>query len=242
MKTKLLFIILGVAAFCAVGLAQSVVVTGKKVTYTRPKPIMDEKKTFQVNHPKVRAATPALSKRIETAISFEKVIPLNIKEEINDVQWLEEADFEVGYNKNGILTVSLTIYGVGAYPSSSAKTVVVDTRTGNRVKPADIFVYIGGLTALVRRSQKKEIAKAIVEIKKDPDYTEPDPESLFTGRNFTAKDLNEFSVGEKGVTFMYDYGFPHVIQALQPDGNFFFTWTQLKPYIKPRGLLTRIAR
>jgi hypothetical protein len=86
------------------------------------------------------------------------------------------------------------------------------------------------------------VAEGIVEIKKDPDMKETDPASLFESTNFTVADLNEFSVGDNGVSFIYDYGFPHVIQALQPGGSYFFTWTQLKPYIKPGGLLSRIAR
>jgi hypothetical protein len=242
MKNKIWFIILAIVIFCPAVFAQSVTVTGKKTVYTRPKPIMAEKKTFWINHPRVKAATPALSQKIQSAISFERVIPLDVKEEINDVQWLEEADFSVGYNKNNILTVTLSIYGSGAYPSSSNKTVVVDTGTSKRVTPADIFVNLDGLAAMIKKRQDDEVAQGIVEIKKDPEMNETDPASLFDNTNFTAADLEHFSVGDEGVTFIYDYGFPHVIQALQPNGDYTFTWEQLRPYIKPGGLLTRIAR
>ena len=87
--------------------SQTVTVTGKKTTYTRPKPLVDFKKTFTVNHPRVKAATPALSRKIERLISHQTVFDLNIREEIREVQWLEEADFEVVYNANDILTVKL---------------------------------------------------------------------------------------------------------------------------------------
>ena len=40
---------------------------------------------------------------------------------------------------------------------------------------------------------------------------------------FEAQNLDEFSVGRKGVTFLYDAGFPHVIRALEPDGHYFFS-------------------
>jgi hypothetical protein len=242
MKNKICFALLAIAVLCAGVLAQSVTVTGKKVVYTRPKPIMAEKKTFWINHPRVRAASPTLSRKIQSAISFEKVIPLNVNEEITDVQWLEQADFLVDYNKNDTLTVTMTIYGSGAYPSSSNKTVVVDTRTGVRVTPGDIFVNLEGLATMIKRAQSEEIVAGIVEIKKDPEMNETDPASLLADADFTAADLNAFSVGDKGVTFIYEYGFPHVIQALEPEGKYFFTWDQLRPYIKPGGLLTRIAR
>ena len=234
-------IILAIVVVCPGAFAQSVVVTGKKVVYKRLKPISPEKRTFWINHPRVRASTPALSRKIQTAISFEKVIPLNVKEEINDIQWLEEADFTVDYNNNGLLTVTLSIYGSGAYPSSSNTTVVVDTKTGSRIEAKDIFIDLGGLAATIKKIQEKEIAEAIAEIRNDPNAGESDPESLFENANFTAADIKEFSVGNKGVTFMYEYGFPHVIQALQPSGTYFLPWGELKPFIKPDGLLTRIA-
>lgn len=242
MKLKLAFVIALLAACCVAAIGQTVTVTGKKVTYRRPRPIMKEKRTFWINHPKVKAATPALSRKIEREIGFEKVIPLDVKEEINEVQWLEEADFKVDYNKNGILVVTLSIYGTSAYPSSSTKTIVVDTRTGKRAMPADVFINLDGLAAMADAAQKKEIAAAIVEIKKDPDIGDTDPQDLFVDKTFGTDDIDEFSVDDKGVTLIYDYGFPHVIQALQPEGKYFFTWAQVRPYIKPGGLLTRIAR
>jgi hypothetical protein len=41
---------------------------------------------------------------------------------------------------------------------------------------------------------------------------------------------------------LYDPEFPRVIQALQPDGSYFFTYAELKPFIKPGGLLGKFIR
>jgi len=96
---------------------------------------------------------------------------------------------------------------------------------------------------LVRKAKDKEVAKAIADIKKDPEFNEQDPNDLFKdSAQYNPLKLNDFSVAADGVSFYYDYGFPHVIQALQPAGEFKFTWKQLKPYIKPGGLLARFAR
>ena len=111
-----------------------------------------------------------------------------------------------------------------------------------RVTSAMSFTDPAGLAAMVKKEQEKEIAKAIEEIKNDPDAGESDPAELFSSADFTSKDLDWFGLDDKGVTFKYDYGFPHVIQALQPEGEYFFSWEQLKPYIKPGSLLSRIAR
>jgi hypothetical protein len=241
MKNRTIAIALIILALSLAGFAQSVVITPKKTVYRRPKPIMDFKKTFTVTRPVVKASTPTRSKKIGAAISYEKVSDLNIKEEINDVQWLEEATYKVNYNKNGILDITLTVSGTGAYPSTFDRTVVVDTKTGSRVTPKDVFTDLAGLAAKGKKAQEAEIKQGLAEIKKE----EPDaesPENLFENANFTVENLNEFSINDRGVTFIYDYGFPHVIQAMQPDGRYFFTWKELKRYIKPAGLFGRFVR
>ena len=231
-----------VFTLCLVASAQTVTVSSRKVTYTRPKPIADFKKTFTIDHPKVRAATPALSRRIESAISHRTVLGLNLREELNDIQWLEEADFEVLYNRDGLLTIELRMSGTGAYPSGTAKTVVVDTRTGRKITPAMAFRDLRGLSAMIDKALKREIAGAIVEIRSDPESKDLDVPNLFAGKRFSIKDLEGFAVKETGVEFSYDYGFAHVIQAYEPDGAFAFTWRELRPFIKPDGPLARFLR
>lgn len=242
MKFVVLAIILTAFVLVAPAAAQSVVITPKKVTYKRPKPMQDFKKTFTVTYPKVKASSPALSKKIESTLSYAKVLKLDLKEELGEYQWLEEADYEVGYNKNGLLVITLSMNGTAAYPDGTSKTLVVDLKTGNQLKPADVFTNLPGLTAMVKKAQKAEIIKASKEIKDDPENGDADPVQLFEGKNFTVSDLNEFAVNDEGVTFIYDYSFAHVIQALEPEGRYSFTWTQLKPYIKRGGLLAKFIR
>lgn len=242
MKILFFAVILLAAVFAVSGPAQSVTITPKKVTYTRQKPLSDYKKTFIVRFPKVKASTPAISKKIESTISYSKVLGLNINEEIRDIQWLEEADYDVNYNSRGLLVITLQMNGSGAYPDGTSKAVVVDLKTGNRVRVADVFTNLSGLTAMVKKSRKSEIAKAEKEIKEDPANGDIDPAALFDGKNFTVKDLDEFEVSRTGATFIYDYGFPHVVQALEPGGRYSYTWTQLKPYIKRGSLLAKFVR
>lgn len=242
MKLKPLLFFFIFSAFSFAAFAQSVTITPKKTTYTRPKPLMDFKKTFTINRPIIKAATPALSKKIQNAVSYEKVLMFNLKEEQNEIQWLEEADYEVGYNKNGILSISLSMSGTGAYPSTNFENVVVNLKTGMTVKAADVFTNLQGLAAAVKKIQEKEIKDAIEEIKKDKDFNEPNPETLFENTNFEIENLDRFTVNDDGVIFTYDYGFPHVIQALEPGGNYQLSWKQLKPFIKPAGLFGQFAK
>jgi len=45
-----------------------------------------------------------------------------------------------------------------------------------------------------------------------------------------------------GVAFFYDYGFPNVLKALEPEGELRLSWAEVKPFIKKDGLLTRFVR
>lgn len=242
MKKYIFAIFVVTIALAVSNFAQSVIITPKKTVYRRPKPIASYKRTFTVIRPRVKASTPALSKKIEAAISYEKVSELNIKEETTEIQWLEEASYTVNYNKNGLLDITLSVTGTGAYPSTFNKTVVIDLKTGNRVTPGMAFTNIVGLTAKGKKAQEKEVKQAIIDIKKEDPEVE-DPASVFFGStDFEGENLNEFSVSDRGITFIYDYGFPHVAQALQPDGRYFFPWRELKGHIKPTGPFGRFVR
>lgn len=239
MKTIVSAIVLAVFVFAAHASAQTVIISPRKVTYKRPKPMSEYKTTFTVTYPKVKASSPALSKKIENTISYSKVLDLNVQEEITEYQWLEEADYEINYNARGILVITLSMNGTGAYPDGSSKTIAIDLKTGSRLRPADVFTNLTGLTAMIRKAQRDEVVKALKESNEDPENGDADSATLFAGKNFSAKDLDEFAVSGKGVTFIYDYGFPHAIQALEPDGRYSFTWDQLRRYIKRGGLLSK---
>lgn len=242
MKNKLIILLITIAAFNMSTLAQ-VTVTAKRATYTRPKPIMDFKRTFTVTYPRIKAATPSLSKKIEAVLSYEKVFDFKLREEMNEIQWLEEASYDVNYNANNMLSISLTIQGTGAYPSGSTKYIVVNTAAGSRVRPIDVFVNTSGLLAKLVKMKDAEIKKAMLEVRKDPETKDDDLSGIFSNSETYSKvKLEEFEIDENGVIFHHDYGFPHAALALQPPGEFFLTWKELKPYIKSGGLLAHIAR
>jgi hypothetical protein len=239
MRIKLILFAAIIGLNCLTVASQTVIITPKKTVYRRPKPQIDFKRTFTVRRPIAKATTPAVSKKITAAIGPEKVLELNIREELNEYQWLEEADYKVLFNQNGVLCMELWMTGTAAYPYSVTKRVVINIASGNTVRPEDVFKDLPALAKMVRKAQLAEIAAAKKEMKSDP---EARPEELFSETNFTAEDFKDFSVNAKGVTFYYDYGFPHVLQALQPDGEFHFSWTQLKPFVRSDGLLARFVR
>ncbi len=191
MKLKFLCALFCLCAFSFPAFAQSVVVTPKKTTYKRPKPLSEYKKSFVLIRPKVNGISPALTKKIESSISFEKNFDFNVREEVSEIQWLEEASYKVNYNKNGILGIILSVVGSGAYPSEYEKSVVVNLKTGERVVAKDVFVKLSEFVAKLKRAQQGEIKKAIADIKKTS-LTKKIPNSFLRIRILPLKILTSF--------------------------------------------------
>ncbi len=229
--------------FAVGGFAQTVKIAPNEKTYTRVKPISGYKKTFKVRRPIATAANALLSRRITTAIDPVTVLGINLQEELTEIQWLSEADYQEVFNQDGILTMMLWMEGSAAYTDGVTKYVVIDIAKGRRVAPLDVFVDIKSLIAAIKKKQDAEVAKSVAEIKKNPEWAaDDDPKALFEYTDFTDKDLTNFAVDMAGVAFFYDYGFPNVVKALEPDGELRFSWAEIRPFIKHDGLLGRLAR
>jgi hypothetical protein len=242
MRSKLVALIFVALTSVIVAEAQRVTVTERKVTYKRPKSAPEYKRTFTVAYPVVKAQTAALSRKIERVISYKAILDLDIKTELDKFGWLDEAGYSIEYNKNGILSVALNIEGSAAYPSGVTRYVVVDTATARRLRPSDSFQNLPGLIALINERQKAEIAEAIQEIKNDPEDAETDTNELFQDRAFRQENLDGYLISDYGVTFIYEYQFPHVIRALEPAGQYTFGWDEIRPFVRKGSLLERALR
>jgi hypothetical protein len=252
MKIKFWFAILAVAFFAATAFSQSaVVVTPKKTVYTRKGKFSNkEKRTFTVIYPVVSGSiSAAAKKKLEDTLSYWRVFETTLAENMSEYDWLTEMSYKVNYNKNGILVISLTQEGVGAYPDGQTKNLVVDLKTGAQVKFDDVFnnEKRAEFAALVNPKLDAE-KKAIIKEIETGNFSDGDKEAndalkeQLQGLEFTADTFDEFTIDDKGVTILYDAGFPHAIQAAQPDGRYFFAWTEIKDFIKPAGLLGRFVR
>ena len=232
---------IAISAAAIPAFSQQVTVTGRKQTYTRPKPNSGYKKTFTIRRPMVKAATPALSRKISAAIDPAKVLDIRIQEDLTESQWLSEADYQVVFNDRGMLTVMLWMEGSGAYSDGVTKYAVLDVEKGIQLSPADVFTDIEGLVAAVKKKQDAEMAEAIKTIKANPEFGDGDPKQLFEYSDFKTEDLDNFAADMAGVAFFYDYGFPNVLKALEPEGELRLSWAEIKPFIRKDGLLARFV-
>lgn len=239
---KIFFLLIHLFCFALIGFGQSVVIVPKKITYTRTKPISEYNKNFTITYPIVQVGSTKLAKKIEASISYEKVMSFSVDNEINDSQWLEEAEYSVYYNQKGVLCIYLSFSGTGAYETFWGKYAVVDLKTGNRVFVKDVFKNLNGLAAMIRKIQKEEIEITTKEIKQAKDYGEVNTDDLFKYVDFKPINLENFSLNADGVIFQYHYGFPRIYYPLEPSGNYFISWKEIKPFIKRDGLLEKFIR
>jgi hypothetical protein len=216
-------------------------IASKTVVFTRGKKGQDypDYKEAIIHYPQITGLkNPAVLRRVQTAFSLKSMVGKSLEElrtEFRESWWLSEVDYAVNYNQNFILEMTFTISGVGAYPSSSDKHRIVELKTGKVLKVLDVFKQesLGTIAATVDRAMQTEIRQTIAK-------ADPEGKSLLTeltDQRFQIQNLNDFSISDQGVTFLYNFDFPHVAKALEPPGRYFLSYKQLKPYIKQDGAL-----
>lgn len=252
MKIKIWLVLLAVAFSASTAFSQSVVITPKKTVYTRKgKVSLKEKRTFVVTYPIVSGAmNAATKKKLENTLSYWRIFETTLAESMRG-EWLTELSYKVNYNKFGILDISLTQEGVGAYPDSQTKNLVIDLKTAAQVKFENVFNAYSRADFAVKVNQKldaekRAIIKNIEAGKFSDGKNNREADDWIKERlqelEFKAENFDEFSVNDQGVTILFDAGFPHVIESAQPVGRYFFPWTAIRRYIKPAGLLGRFIR
>jgi hypothetical protein len=197
-------------------------------------------KEARIQYPIASGLTNALIlQKVQTAISLKQVVGQSLAEmeqEYKENQWLTEVSYTVNYNRNNLLDLTYAIAGVGAYPSSFEKHVAVNLKTGQKIRTKDLFKAdaLGAIAQVVDRMMQQEIQQKIAEVKQQ----EPEPVTkLFANHRFQTKNLEDFTVGATGVTFRYNFEFPHVVKAIEPSGSYLIPYAKLTRYIRQDGAL-----
>lgn len=227
-----------------------VIIQRRRVVLVRTGRIAKEfphKKRAVVTYPVVSGLSDAaVLRRVRALFDFKNIFDYSLKEYREDA-WLSEFSYVVNHNKNSLLDITFMQSGSGAYPDDHEKHFLINLRNGNLVKATDAFApdKLASLADAVDRKLQQELRELASEMAKDKDASQEEREHLkqaYENLKFEVANLDEFSVGPRGITFLYDAGFPHVIQALEPAGRYVFTFAELKPYIKPDGPLGQFVR
>ena len=200
-----------------------------------------DKKRATITYPVISGLKDAqVLRRVQSILQIKNVFDTSIAEYRED-NWLYEFNYKVNYNKNHILDITFTQDGSGAYPDTQHRHFAINLRNGGVIRASDAFVAgkLPELRALVNeklQTELKEILTSLKDSKSDPEDSRVAAEAQET-LDYKLEDLDNFEVGAKGITFLYDAGYPHAIQAFAPNGRYFFSYSELKPFIKSDGPL-----
>lgn len=238
-------------------LAQNLAVKPKKVIYTKDEiinedPIIDKGDNgdaaahnwdaVTVIYPQISGIDSLVAQNLEAALDSYYLQdslggkPLSYAE----LLWKKGQgfhDYKINYNDNGFLDITFRWKLILGHLFEEFYTIVFDVNAGTRVMPQSVFIKTPGLVAMIKKAQQLDAKQAIAEMKKN---NRAHSMCSFLKREFrgkfSAKNLANFSISDKGITFIYNYNREHLCADFYPKGRYFFTWKEVKPFIKPSGL------
>jgi hypothetical protein len=146
------------------------------------------------------------------------------------------SSYSINYNKNYILSLSIALETMGAYPDGYLESYNFNIKTGERLF-IESLIKKDSLDPLLRNlnaelTKRIEEAKAIADEDAEKSGDTESINDLFTKTEFSKEDLKNFIITDKGITFYFEFGFPHAVQALEPPGDFSIPKEELKPYLE----------
>jgi len=228
-----------------------VVVQKKTVVIVRSRKLAGytpERRKATVSYPIIVSGItdPVVLAKVRSLLNLKNVFDMSLQEYREDT-WLSELNYRINYNKNHILDITFTQEGVAAYPDSQEKHLAINLRTGALIKATDVFKResLAKLATLVDGKLQAEMKATIEEVNQDKTIDADEKKSvpeLYEGLKIEVKNLDDFSIDDKGITFLYDAGFPHVVQAYQPAGEYRFSYAELRPYLQREGAPQSLTR
>ncbi len=151
--------------------------------------------------------------------------------------------YRVNHNANNILSVTFDVNFNGAYPTGWSVHRCFLLTTGEQVTAKSIFepAKVKGLLSRLDALLSAEIDRA-----RQGRVAEIDSECKGAGlpenAHFDVENLKTLKVGSTGITFYFDYGFPHAMKACEPPGTFYLSYPALIPFMRDDGPLADVAR
>ena len=150
--------------------------------------------------------------------------------------------YQVNYDKRNILNFSITAGGCWAYCSENEHNYIINLTNGELVNISDIFYSdeIVNLLDYLNIRLQNNINEQIDHVKESNPAGEGNlcsEDDVKKSGKFTEKNLLNLKIMSDGIEFIYEFAYPHAIQACEPDGEIFLTYDELKQFIDKDGLL-----
>jgi hypothetical protein len=169
------------------------------------------------------------------ARAIQAILDAQTTEYRSDDCWLTFLDYAVHHDANGVLDVSFRASGSGAYPSLQTTHVAIDLAKLERIR-ADGAFSARSLAELVSVLKRRLAGAWNAAEKAHPEvYRQRDTPQ------FRREHLENFVVHSEGVTFLFDFGLPHVIEVATPESEFSFTQAEIRRFVEPKGPLGFLA-
>ena len=179
------------------------IVTPRRIEWTSGKG--EDRNTEVMILPAVTGLRPPVLKRIRKELELKKILGSDYL--IYKHRQMFGLDYRVTHNRNHILAIT---FSWNAYFADHEKAVVFDLRDGSLIRAQDLFLEdtVPELLKLIDQKLQAELEQMIrnYEGTRDLRYALKAENSPLT---FTAEDLVEFQINEKGITFFYHVGFHH---------------------------------
>jgi hypothetical protein len=209
--------------------------------------LFPHRKTATLTYPIISGLRDtAILRRIRGLLDFKNIFDYSLQEYRED-SWLSEFSYTVNYNRKFLFDITFDQNGVAAYPDDHSKHFLINLKTGRVVSATDAFLSesFGPLAELVNEKLQAELKEIVSQAKQRTDLEASESQGIadaFEQMKFEPANLNDFQVGENGITFLYDAGLPHVMEAFEPEGRYFFTYSELRRYINRGGPLGQFVR
>ena len=130
------------------------------------------------------------------------------------------SSFAVNWMSPKHLDLTITVETLGAYPSQMVFNFLFNLETGEEVSAEDLFME-QRVTELVKLCDHELQNRITDEI-----------EDEFT---FNETNLNQLGMRRGGIVFHYDFNFPHINAAMEPNGELFFSWDDINEFLLPEA-------
>ena len=190
---------------------------------------------------------PAVMEKIKKATSFEMTSGLEPQEAAEWLSSNERPKFGLEgyglntlYDEHCVSSYRVTLEWMGAYPSTQHVFLNFDKRTGDAL-PIGAIVDPAKINALVAKCDQQ--LQANIVSNKESRKNEPEEIQILNEKfsenppKFTAEHLNTYFIEGDEIVFVYPFDFPHVIQALEPDGYIRLKKAEFNSFIHKDGPL-----
>jgi hypothetical protein len=197
----------------------------------------EDRSSVVMIRPVVTGLPPPALKKIRKELELKNILRGQYR--LYKARWMGDFDYRVTYNRNYILSLE---FNWNAYFADHERFITFDLRDGSLIKGEDLFRE-DRTTELAKLVDQKLQARLEQMIQ---DYEGPLDLREVWKRNgpvtFTTDDIGEFSINDKGITFLYDPHFSHVDAWAEPEHRYFFKYSELKSFLKPDSVVSQFVK